>query len=310
MSDTSKQFEKDVWNFVKALDSSAEVLFNHKVPDKDTGYLRQVDVWINAKLGGHFPLSILVSCKNHKRKLNVTHIESFAEEVLSTRASTGIIYSSSGFTRPAIAKTLSQGLSCCRLFRNEPADIPQYLVFWAYSCMSQIAISLIEPDATTLKEKGIIYWNDILSMQVTETETLLNHIAIRFHESEKRAVNQQPRQKLFPEDWGVEYTFSPSDDSSLEIKIRIFGHWKTYRGRVESHLLNGSYCFSNNSFHGTMTTPYIDTKGSHPGPGWEEINKESISVPDSRILMVLYHANIEEVVRQGLGNKLIACTAT
>ncbi|MCF7956642.1 MAG: restriction endonuclease, partial [Phycisphaerae bacterium] len=125
MTGSSKQFEKDVWAFANTLSTSAEVLFDHKVMDKDTGSQRQVDVWINAKLGNHIPISILVSCKNYKRKLDITHIESFIAEVHSTSASTGVIYSSSGFTKPALKKAESHGMACCRLFRNEPTDIPK-----------------------------------------------------------------------------------------------------------------------------------------------------------------------------------------
>jgi hypothetical protein len=65
-------FEKAVHVFANTLDSKAEVLFDHKVPDRDTGTPRQCDVWINAKFGGHWPLSILVSCKDQKKKLNVS----------------------------------------------------------------------------------------------------------------------------------------------------------------------------------------------------------------------------------------------
>jgi len=176
--------------------------------------------------------------------------------------------------------------------------------------MSQIAISLVEPDITNLKEKGIIYWNELLNMQVSETETLLNCIASRFHEYEKRALNQQSKDKLFPQDWGLEHIFSPFEDSSLQTKVRVFGHWKTYRGRVESHLLNGSYCFSNNSFCGTMTTPCIDTQGNHPGPAWEEIEKQPTAFPDSRIVMILYHPNVEETLRLHFENKPISCLET
>ena len=63
MDKPSEQFEKDVWAFVKALDPSATVLFNHKVQDINTKTPRQVDAWINAKYGGHIPVAILVSCK-------------------------------------------------------------------------------------------------------------------------------------------------------------------------------------------------------------------------------------------------------
>ena len=56
-----RKYEEAVYAFAKTLDPSAEVLFDHKMPDRDTGELRQCDVWINAKFAGHWPLSILIS---------------------------------------------------------------------------------------------------------------------------------------------------------------------------------------------------------------------------------------------------------
>ena len=60
MSKPGRDFEEAVYAFANTL--KAEVLFDHQIPDRDTGELRQCDVWINAKFGEHWPLSILVSC--------------------------------------------------------------------------------------------------------------------------------------------------------------------------------------------------------------------------------------------------------
>jgi hypothetical protein len=88
-----REFEEAVYTFAKALDPTAEILFDHSVLDRDTGKPRQCDVWINAKFGGHWPISILVSCKDHNRKLHVGDIGAFCDEVRSTGASTGVISS-------------------------------------------------------------------------------------------------------------------------------------------------------------------------------------------------------------------------
>ncbi|HLO99813.1 MAG TPA: restriction endonuclease, partial [Fimbriimonas sp.] len=105
------EFEKAVYEFAKALDPKAEVLFDHKVSDRDTDTLRQCDVWINAKFGGHWPLSILISCKDHSTKLDINDIGTFLEEKRSTGASYGVIYSKSGFTKPAVEKAKVNGIA-------------------------------------------------------------------------------------------------------------------------------------------------------------------------------------------------------
>jgi len=273
MDKPSEQFEKDVWAFVKALDPFATVFFNHKVQDINTKTLRQVDAWINAKYGGHIPISILVSCKKYKRKLNITHIESFNSEVRSTGASTGVIYSSSDFTGPALAKAKSLGLQCCRLFRNQPAELPTSLVFSLgnYVCYSRFRMILLQADYQVLKQKNITYWHELLNIRVTEDKTLLDYIVTRFCENE-----QPSNSNVIPNDWTCEYTFSPWDDNSFIVKMQVIGYWDIYHAKPECHLLNGSYCFSNASFVGGVGTPSIDIHSTTPGPGWERVERNAI----------------------------------
>jgi predicted helicase len=143
-----REFERAVYDFVKALDPSATVLFDHKVPDRDTRTPRQVDVWVEAKLLGHFPVSVLVSCKAHKRKVDIAKMDAFVKEVQSAGASLGVIYSTSGFTPGALRKAKAHGLPCCRLYRDQPADIPQTLFLWNYCFQAAFIISLLEAPPT------------------------------------------------------------------------------------------------------------------------------------------------------------------
>lgn len=300
MTKESKQFEKDVWAFVKKLDKSAEVLFDCKIPDKDTGSPRQVDAWINAKIGKHFPISILVSCKSHKRKLNITHIESFAAEVRSTGASTGVIYSSSDFTRPALKKATSYGLSCCRLFRYEPAEIPQQLIVWVYCCIP-IPRMKVKP-LQALKKKGITSWNDFLKIKVNKNQTLSDCIIERLCQDEENSFKQFSKDKPFPTDWTIEGNFCSYNDPSLKFNIIVQGIWKLFRGRIEAHLLRGSYCFQNKSFRGGMFSPIIDMI-NFPGPDWEEIDKKSIYPIPKNISIISITPNFEQMLLNTVKNK-------
>jgi hypothetical protein len=304
MHNQGDKFEKDVYAFVKALDPKAEVLFNHKVPDKDTGSQRQVDVWIKARIGGHIPISILVSCKDYKRKLNVTHIESFSQEVQSTGASTGIIYSRSGFSRTALKKANVKGLNCCRLFRNEPAEIPDRLVFWSYCCTPCLGLFLIEPDAKILKERNLVYWNDLLDMSVTHDLTLLDYIATECLKYEKVSAIHPTLGNLFPKNWQIEFSFSPVHNPSWIFRIRVSGLWKIYLGRKDAHLLNGSYCFSNESFRGNMASPPVDTK-EPPGPWWEPIDRDFKDLPIPHAIFIFYGSDFKSSIRSHFIGKAI-----
>src|SRR2546430_2453487 len=95
---SGRDFEEAVFSLVKALDPTADVKFDHKVIDRDTGTPRQVDVWVNGKYGGHFPFSLLISCKDYNRKVTVQQMGTFCDELRSTSASFGVIYSHAGFT--------------------------------------------------------------------------------------------------------------------------------------------------------------------------------------------------------------------
>src|SRR5947207_13958805 len=109
MAKVGKDFEVAVGQFVRTLTDSAIVNFDHRVPDRHTGKPRQVDVWVTGTFGGHIPFSMLISCKDHKRPLDVPEVESAAAERASTGASMVVLYSSSGFGETALAKADALG---------------------------------------------------------------------------------------------------------------------------------------------------------------------------------------------------------
>jgi len=99
-----KEFERAVADFVSALDKNTVVRHDVHRPDQDTGFNRQYDVWVDAKVCGIFNISVLISCKHKSRKLSVQDIDTFIGELHSTGANKGVLYSYSGFTQPAIEK--------------------------------------------------------------------------------------------------------------------------------------------------------------------------------------------------------------
>jgi hypothetical protein len=300
MSQSSIQFEKDVWAFVKSLDSSAQVLFDHTVLDKDTGTPRQVDAWVNAKFGGHIPISILVSCKQHGRKLNITHIDSFAAEVRATGASTGVIYSSAGFSGPALKKANAHGLACCRLFRNQSGEVPQSLVFWYYFCGSHLRLKIPDDEIGRLMQRGITTWKALLSMRTCEGGILIDEIA---EESRKKEQDSVKGTSIVPPDWAARYRVSPVDDPAFTFRLIIMGWWEVFRARLECYLIDGSYCYSDGSFRGSVRSPVIDTWSTHPGPGWERIERDQIIASPVQAAIIRGSADIKGLLRQSVAEK-------
>ncbi|MCP4249902.1 MAG: restriction endonuclease [bacterium] len=305
MPASGKDFERAVFEFVRAVDPSAKILFDHRVPDRDSGAPRQVDVWIEATIGGHFPVTILVSCKDYKRKLDQGHIGTFVNEVRSTSASTGVLYSRSGFTAPAVKKASANGLACCRLYRGQPPDVPDALIFHSFACTPNFRLSLIR--CTGIEDGDT--WNDLFDYVLTMDEeklTVLEALSRHYSESMQEALKDTWKKKGFPPDWAADCCFAPVGASEPDIIVRLAGGWRKYRARLEAQLLRGSYCLTNDSFAGKQIMPSIDMCGPTPGAGWEEISDPNFNLPEPCVVAVLFGGDFAGAVRSGIGTATIS----
>ncbi len=182
-----KQFELAVHNFLSTLAPNAKVIFDHKVTDKDTGKKRQIDVWVETLIANHFPLSILISCKDYKTsKINVTHIGTFINEVRSTGASTGILYSKSGFTKPAVTKAAANGLSCCRLYDNAQPDIPDLLAFHHFTSRPVRQFQYIESE----KINDVQSWGQLYDLKLPDGKTVYEVLEASLYKPRGKHQNQ------------------------------------------------------------------------------------------------------------------------
>ena len=263
-----KEFEDAVEKFVSALDPDAKVTADVKLPDVHTSKPRQRDVWVDAMVCNHFPLKVLISCKKLKRKIDQQHIDAFNGELISSGARLGVLYAYSGFTSNAIEKAKKLGISCCKLFDNEPADIPESLFFLAsYCCSPRVSISVVAP---LDPQWNLKIWNDLFSLQFDDdgsSISVIDAIVRSYNTGEKDAISAASK-TFFPPNWVRVLECSEEKSTREAIKIIIKGSWKVYEARLEAHLLQGSYNFSNGAFLGNLSTPFVDTQNSHPGPGW------------------------------------------
>lgn len=296
-----RNFEKAVYTVAKALDPSAEVIFDHRVPDRDVPeLLRQVDVWINAKLGGHVTITVYISCKDYNRKLHIGDVERFITEVRSTSASTGIIYSPRGFSRNAVEKARKNGMACCRLYQDAPADLPSELVFYSYVCAPKF--SLTHSGLPKSRLGGT--WDDLFVSTVdsgTGSITVLKALGDAWRTAEASAVEQATKNRSWPTDKSVELSLRDPEGLGTPFSVTLRLSWTRYRGRLDAHLLNGSYCLTDDRFRGSQTGPWIDTRGTHPGEGWEELVEDTSALPAPFVLSILRHRNFEENAVRSLG---------
>jgi hypothetical protein len=289
------QFEDAVALFLSALEPSAKVSKNARIPDVDTGHPRQRDVWIESDFGGHLKVTFLVSCKRHKRKMDSQDLDAFMGELRSSGANKGILYSYSGFTKPAIEKGRELGVACCNLYIDRPPEIPEVLLFESYCCSSAVRIHVVHADG--IAEPGGTY-EDLFAVDVPGQDgirSLLDGLVLCYQQGETRAVDAfkaEARELIFPEDWAYNYTLTDADTGVELCRILVAGHWKIYRGLLNATLVNGSYEYTSGKFRGTEMAPYVNFKNPDPGPGWELLHERPSAIGRDRIILLRYGGDV------------------
>jgi len=289
-----KEFEISVTNFIKALDPEAQVTHDAMIPDKDTGTPRQRDVWIETKVSKLFSLKILVSCKRYKTKLNQQHIDAFIGELLSSGAQKGVIYSYSGFTKPALDKAKARGISCCRLYQNEPPDIPELLSFHAYLMTPAFHfwaawLEAIDGQPNTLGELFE------LNMDQGGMPIKLIDLVLSKHAQKRAGVrsNAQQTGKL-PQKWTERISLRNPNTGRDMLTIEFGGDWAFYEATLEGYLLNGSYEFTDGEFHGEQSFPEVHHIGPQPGSNWKRV-KSIPNSTDKKLSIGVIYGNTESI---------------
>ena len=305
-----KQFEIAVSNFVCALDPQALVRHNVKLPDIDTGHPRQRDVWIEAKVCQHFPIKVYISCKRKHKKLNEQDIDAFFGELRSSGAHKGVLYSYSGYNSHAIEKASKLGICCCRLYSSQPADLPQLLLFKSYCCTPTIQISIVPtvPDPVW----SITTFSDLFALEIMEpqgSKTVLDCIVDIYRQGEVEAGEKISPTQRFPLAWSSAFQISDTEKGRQPIQIVIKGSWKIYRGKIEAHLVNGSYSLTSGDFKGQQIGPVIDLHNETPGPGWELTQHPTAELERGVVNAILY-GDPREALLKNLGPQSLSDIVT
>ena len=271
MSAPWQDLERAVAALCQALAPDAKVTHDAKTFDVDIGSRRQRDVWIEALVGGHFPVKILVSCKRYARKVTVQQMDAFLGELGSSGANMGVIYSASGFTKNALVKAKARGISACVLLANQPPPLPAVLLFDAYFLDERIQLV-----ATGLT--GTVDWKALLNADTTiGGETLPVHRALATaFASDLPALQEAVGKKVMPV--RLNMVTIVETDCIEPVRVGVQSQWAVFRARNEAWLVNGSYNFTGEDFKGSIATPSIDIWNADPGTGWESIAEDEISM--------------------------------
>lgn len=297
-------FEIAVAKFAAAMDPAAVVRHNVFLSDADTGHQRQRDVIIEATICKIFPVTVLVSCKYWQSKLDEGHIDAFVGELLSSRAHKGVIYSYSGFTQPALEKATARGICCCKLFRNEPPEIPQSIPFRAYACTPSLSVTLLSPPRSNSNPSK---WGEILSLndetdghRVSVLESILaTYNSLEDHSTRKLNTNAL----LSPLGFTSNLEFDPTLPVLGDLKIQVGCVWKIFQADINACLASGTYSLTQRKFLGDLSFPTIDRLNSHIGPGWIRLEVPPKSLdPGSIVITLSGGTNLRADLSEKLGS--------
>ncbi|MDD4880605.1 MAG: hypothetical protein PHX10_03430 [Gallionellaceae bacterium] len=283
-----KQYEVAVAQFVAAIGQDAKVTHDVKIPDAHTGLPRQRDVWVQWSLGGHFPVKAMISCKYRSRPLDEQDIDHFNGEYLSSKAQVGIIYARNGFNRSAIEKSRVLGFHCCKLFRDEPPELPEMLNYGLAYQFRTMNRCLYGGDIASY---GFTHWKDVFALPVGSS-TVLDELA----KSYDLIQNEQDPAAL----WGhmrsgFSVMVSVRNPGAAPLEIHLEARFTAYRAKLEFMLLNGSYNVTSGSFMGSESTPWLKIRDVDPGPGWEEVANLPEHEPP-QTLIIYGMANIRQAL--------------
>ena len=285
-----RQFEIAVANLLKALDPTAKITHDKEIPDKDTGRSRQRDVWIETTVCKHFSLKMLVSCKRYKRKVDQQHMDAFIGEQLSSGAQKGVIYSFSGFTKPALEKASAKGISCCKLYQKEPPDIPGIMLFNAFLLTPAFHFSVYRVNKSIKVPETIAELLDVVlpSEDVAATLTILDFMESKY--LEQRAMKRSEAKKLgtLPKKWMDSFAINDPVTGTELFELNFGGDWDIYEARLEGCVVNGSYNFNEIDFKGNQIFPQISPKGPNPGAGWKKRVEIPADVNGPTLFGILY----------------------
>ncbi|MCC7336833.1 MAG: hypothetical protein IT422_17210 [Pirellulaceae bacterium] len=287
-----RSFEIAVAKFIEAIAHDAKVTHDESIPDAHTGHPRQRDVWIESTLGGLFPFKALASCKYLGRVLNEQDIDHFNGEFISSKANVGILYSRQGYDDRALEKASVLGFPCCKLYTNEPPELPSQLVFGLAFHFTPQNKCWLSQDLPGTKFR---IWNDVFDLKLHGL--LIRDIVIeqldQFQTTDERDCLWEEARS------GSGFALDISSCVNMPNAINVVMSYRARRARGEFSLISGSYNFTSELFVGEQCSPWLDTHSADPGPGWEEVTDLPLQMPVPLVAFYMGASSISAIAEYG-----------
>lgn len=307
MAVPGKSFERAVYEFYKQLDPHADVRFDHRVPDRYGGTLRQADVWVTHRIFGNLSVTILISCKDHARPLDITAIDSLMSEMAAMGATNGVLYSRSGFTKSAITKARELKISCCMLFADAPPELPSELVveaFFANPCYRMLVTTRASDPPADLCWRSVTWGTADLGGQSVGFGEVITYYCAAFL---AQSLGPQSIGEAVPGKWGEGTASVPWPASSKwpEFRLELAFVWEWFRGRLNAYRLNGSLNVGDRGFVGSASLPPISLFAPPDAASWEPSGPPPPDLPLIRMVVTGFGLPTPSIVRLSMADERV-----
>jgi hypothetical protein len=115
-------YEKAIAHIEESYDN-CKVNQNHKVAGRRSGTERQVDVWLEAKVGDNHVVTVAIECRRYsERPVSIKDIDAFVGFLEDVGANKGVMISHSGYTEGARKRAAGAGIELCMLSVEEAEE--------------------------------------------------------------------------------------------------------------------------------------------------------------------------------------------
>lgn len=230
MTRTWMDYEKLVATIYAKINTNATVTHNDKIPGKNSGRLRQIDVSIKQSLPGGHDIIVIISCKNYKRKPSIKLIDEFFGLLQDITASKGILICKAGFGETVKSYAKNRNIDLCTVYdlenRDWEGDLKIPLIYIRNKCELKINCSAIIPES--LKEIQVPKIQDCIFSVDKKTFIKLPVYFVELWDN--NLLDKKPNfiHKKYIEglSWSLENIWYPIEEFIIEYEIKKTGKFK------------------------------------------------------------------------------------
>jgi hypothetical protein len=293
-----KAFEQAVAEFLAALDAEAVVTGDKQNTQRGAGSARQRDIWVEAKVANLFPIKVMLRCKRVSRNLTEEDLEAFSNELRSSGAQKGVLYTFRGYSREALRQAHAQDISCCRLSHYGPAKLAETLrVSLLYYVCSLERVDWRSAAADYWGRQPLAQALDALD----EDDIPARQQFVDFFWMERDAAIQSALlDRSLPAPWSFSINLQAADGRQAPLRLSLRGVWRVYQASGAAHLVNDVYRFSENGPAGSPAAALLPP----PGPGWEPLEAMPGDYKAGALLLPQGDRMVEMVLERVGGKRL------